>query len=255
MNSVWYALIIEALSLALFVSSCLIGDEPVAKPTPDLQASPDRSPGELSRSGSVSRSKNIVALLQNELVQSSLNLDAEQIAQIRTLTLRLLKDVEGQKAELADTPTKFAEAFQKLQWTYQCEIEDHLLTKHQVRRLRQIQLQLSGFVAFYDSEVEEELELTEKDKAQRKAFWLALSREGKKLIGKKNAGALPQAELARILESNDRKAAADFIATLTKRQQQKWSELAGKKVGFSNYDLLWSIRLKDYSEAETFNGK
>jgi Spy/CpxP family protein refolding chaperone len=167
-------------------------------------------------------------LLSNKSVQKELKVSDEQAEKLNTLaTETMAKNRERfqgfQDLSQEERQTKMREARAELEKSL-----DGVLKPEQVKRFKQIELQVGGMMAFGQPRVQEALKLTDEQKEKVRA------------IGEEAQGAMPSREdfqadreAAMKKRAEITKGATDKVcALLTEDQKKEWKELTGEPFDF-----------------------
>lgn len=166
------------------------------------------------------RMHGIIRLVGSEAVQDDLRLSPEQAKRIRQL-------VQAHRDFFKADPER-----EKLSFDERMKALDELtertanqialvLTKDQVRRLRQINLQMQGAGALFDAEVAKQLQLTKEQKAKLRSLFKVDSGPGK--LGSRGKRRPPWAGAFNLPKLDD------ALALLTPEQRRRWDEIVGPR--------------------------
>ncbi len=160
------------------------------------------------------------ALLQNEGVQKELSLSDEQKTKVRDALTKVRednKDIIGKGRDMS------REERQKLMKAFDDAIGGVLDAK-QMKRFKQIQLQTQGAFAFFNTQVQEKLKLSEDQKGKIREIG---QEAGKKMADLRQGGGSREENAKKFNEI--RKETMDKIAVvLTDDQKKTWKEMTGK---------------------------
>jgi len=169
-------------------------------------------------------------LLENKSVQEELKMSEEQTTKAK----KAIQDVRAKYKEdfgkvfqiedKSERDPKFAELAKKVNDETMKEV-DEILKPEQIKRFKQIQLQVRGPDAYRDEEVQKTLKLTDDQKDKIKTIMEDFGKEAQEIF--KDAGGDFKAAGKKVQDL--RKETQDKITgLLTDDQKKAWTELTGK---------------------------
>jgi hypothetical protein len=161
-------------------------------------------------------------LLMNESVAEELKLSGDQIAKIQVAVPKVMRKHQQDFAQLRDTsPSERLQKGMEIRKTANEELLKELgdtLKPDQVKRLKEIDLQQHGAMAFADPEVAAALKLTDAQKEKIKSINDDFMAE---MQAARQGGA---AKIAPLRKQSMKK----ITEVLTEEQQKTWQEMTGK---------------------------
>jgi Spy/CpxP family protein refolding chaperone len=163
-------------------------------------------------------------LLSNKSVQKELKVTDEQTEKLNTLATETMTKNRERFAGLADaTPEERQSKMREAQAELHKSL-DGVLKTEQVKRFKQIELQVGGLMAFNQPRIQEALKLTDDQKSKVKE------------IAEEARGAMPSREDAQADQAAAQKKRAEITkgatekvtALLTEDQKKEWKELTGE---------------------------
>jgi hypothetical protein len=166
-------------------------------------------------------------LLTNGGVQKELKMDKDQVEKVTQAVTKFRDDHKDELDKVRDpnlSREERAEVMKKVSEASQKMLAD-VLKPEQRKRLRQIQLQQQGIIAFADPEVLKALNLTDEQKEKLKAV-NDEARQKMQDIFQKAAGDRQEAmkQMAELRKEN----LASAMKILTDEQKKSWKELTGE---------------------------
>ena len=170
-------------------------------------------------------------LLQNEGVQKELKMDKEQVTRAREALQKVQEKHRDDFAQLRDlSPEERREKLQELNRKVSEEARaalKEILKPEQAKRLRQIELQQQGPMAFNDPEVQSTLKLTDEQKEKVKTVGQEMQSQMRELF--QGGGQGGDFEKAREKMTSLRKEATEkVLGLLNDDQKRSWKELTGE---------------------------
>jgi Spy/CpxP family protein refolding chaperone len=169
-------------------------------------------------------------LVRNPSVQKELKLTDEQVAKVAEVVKQVdAKHGEEFKAarDIADQQQR-REKFGELQKTVSAEVLKDLtgvLQPDQLKRLKQIELQVRGTRAFQEADVQKELNLTDDQKDKLKTISEDAGKEMQE-IRKSSQGNFQEA--GKKIRAAQKEALEKAVAVLTPDQKKSWKEMTGE---------------------------
>jgi len=164
-----------------------------------------------------------VELLQNVSVQKELKLTDEQIKKSKEAANQVRQKYQEAFSKIRELTQEEQNELRKKVSQETLQALKEVLKPGQVKRLKQIELQQRGLLAFQEPEVDKALKLTEEQKAQIKTLSEDLAREMRGLFqGGDFQEAIKKVPVLR------RQALEKGIAVLTAEQKKAWQELTGE---------------------------
>jgi Spy/CpxP family protein refolding chaperone len=166
-------------------------------------------------------------LVQNEGVQKELKLDKEQIDKAKDAVQKVREKHQDEFAKLRDLGRE--EAFEKMQAINKTVTQEtvkaleDILKPEQLKRLKQIELQQRGYVAFSDPEVQKSLKLTDEQKGKIKTIVEDAGKEMRELFQGGDFQAAQKKMPALRKETMDK-----VSAILKDDQKQAWKDMTGQ---------------------------
>jgi hypothetical protein len=173
----------------------------------------------------------LAGLVQMEPVQKELKLDQEQVTKVKDAVQKVQAKHQDDFAKLRDLPREEQQPKrQELTRTVNEEtlkaISD-ILKPDQVKRLKQLELQQAGMVAFSRPDVQKALNLTDEQKQKVRSIADAAGQEMRDIFqGGAAAGA--QEKIAEMRKKTMEK----IQGVLTDDQKKTWKELTGEPFAF-----------------------
>jgi hypothetical protein len=161
-----------------------------------------------------------VMLLGQKSVQEELKLSGDQIKKAEELaakqreTLQSLRDLDQEER---------GKKMQEINQANQKSLAE-ILKPNQVKRLRQISLQLAGAQAFNNPEVAAELKLTDDQKEKIREIRQQTNQQAQSI--RENTS--DRTEARQKVEQLNKSTAGKVIGLLTAEQKEKWKELIGE---------------------------
>jgi hypothetical protein len=172
-------------------------------------------------------------LIQNEGVQKELKLSSSQVEQATAAIQKVRDKHQDELASVRDLQgDERREKMASLNKTISGEQEKALagiLTPDQVKRLKQIELQVRGAQAFSDAEVESHLKLTAEQKEKIKTIASDAQAERRELFQGGGAGG-DRAEMQKKMTALNKTTMEKISAVLTPAQRDTWKEMTGAPV-------------------------
>jgi Spy/CpxP family protein refolding chaperone len=168
-------------------------------------------------------------LLGMEKVQEELKLTDDQKAQITKITDKYKEDLA--KARTDQNREKGAE----LRKAETEEIEKAVptvLKAEQVKRLKQLEVQISGLRAFAKEDVQTALKLTDAQKKDIKTAEEELTKDAQEMFQAAGNDQSKRGELRTKFEGMRKEAMEKTVNSLTDDQKKEWKELNGEKFNF-----------------------
>lgn len=171
------------------------------------------------------------ALIRNEGVQKELKLTEEQTTKAMEVVTEIQQKHADDFAKLRDPDLDMAERMQKMQAIQKVIAEettkglDSVLKPEQTKRLKQIDLQQRGLLAFSSPEVEKVLKLTDEQKEKLKTINEDMAGEMRSLF--QDAQGNFQ-ELQPKMATLRKETFAKGVAILTAEQKTSWKEMTGE---------------------------
>ena len=171
-------------------------------------------------------------LLLNPSVQDELKLDKDQrdrLAKLpETVRARHKQAHDQLQKDIKEDQEKTAKATEEFYKKADAEL-GRILKPEQARRLKQIQLQLQGLSAFFDTNIVEALKLTEKQQRELRKLREALSRDASEIRTKSmKDGPVKAPPPFMEMAAMDSKATAKAVELLNDQQKSTWKELTGE---------------------------
>jgi hypothetical protein len=141
--------------------------------------------------------------------------------ELREKFMSKFQDAGMDREKMAAVRKEMAEAGSK--------VIDGLLTKEQLKRFKQIEVQVAGFRAFDKEEVQSALKLTDDQKKQVKELSDDVQKESRELRMAAGRDRDKQAEANKKIEALNTKAMETTAKTLTDDQKKTWKDLVGEK--------------------------
>lgn len=168
-------------------------------------------------------------LLMNPDVQQELKLSEDQIAKVKELSQAVFEKL---KDKLKDIPKdelreKFAEIAKAIGEETDKALKD-LLKPDQTKRMRQLELQQRGYLAFTDAEVQKELKLADEQKETIKTLTDDARKQGEELFQAKGDPKETMTKFQALRKDTLEK----VMATLKEDQKKSWKELTGEPFEF-----------------------
>jgi Spy/CpxP family protein refolding chaperone len=182
-------------------------------------------------------------LLANPGVQKEIKLSDKQHAQVKKVVQEVFDKYkpEFQKAgrDQAKRLKLMADSTQETRDRLRNELPD-ILKPEQLKRLKEIQIQVNGIVSFKREDVQKELNLTDEQKEKIKGIGEGLKKDVAALF--KDAASAPLRKMPEAMrKSKELKDAATrkAVETLTEEQQKSWQKMHGEK-----FDLKLDLGLR-----------
>jgi Spy/CpxP family protein refolding chaperone len=169
----------------------------------------------------------LAGLVQNEGVQKELKLDKEQVDKVKDALQKVQAKYSDDFAKLRDLPQE--EQRTKRQALTRTLNEETLkaagdiLKPDQLKRLKQIELQQAGVLAYSRPEVQKALNLTDDQKQKIQTIAEESGKEMRDLFGGGNP-----AEIQEKIAELRKKTAEKVQVVLTDNQKNAWKELTGE---------------------------
>jgi len=182
------------------------------------------------------RPRSLIGLAANEQVQKELEATAEQKTKIEEIsdTFRsdsrdLFSGLQGLSRE--ERTEKFAELRPKHQ-ELAAAAEKKLaavLKKDQLKRLREINIQVSGGRVLARDEIAKALDLSKEQKAKIKGVFESAQKRRGKLFQDLQSGNLDRSEIREKFSDLRKEINTEALAVLTKKQKAKFEKMKGEK--------------------------
>lgn len=171
---------------------------------------------------------NRLSILGTQAAQEDLKLTAEQMAAVRQLLGDHHAAVEARLLPWKGLPdAESAEKTEPILKEIAADTNERLaeiLDADQGKRLRQVMLQMDGYMAFFKPEVRDALQLSDEQNAKLVAIRNGFSTEIKEYM---TASREDRKAMTAKLRQLKNKATADAIGVLTDDQRARWAELVG----------------------------
>ncbi|MDW8107340.1 MAG: Spy/CpxP family protein refolding chaperone [Armatimonadota bacterium] len=162
-------------------------------------------------------------LLERADVQRELNLTEQQRNQIR----QMREAMRAAREELRNLPPE--ERRQRMQELRQKYDPVNVLTDAQKKRLRELELQAIGPMAFLNPEVADELKLTQEQRSRLQAIVNEFFSQMRQQF---QAGGFGQGQAAQQLQQAREQMEQRMLQVLTPQQRQQWQQMQGKPFQF-----------------------
>ncbi|MDW8051920.1 MAG: Spy/CpxP family protein refolding chaperone [Armatimonadota bacterium] len=170
-------------------------------------------------------------LLERADVQRELNLTEQQKAQLR----QMREALRAAREELRNLPPE--ERRQRMQELRQKYDPVNVLTEAQRKRLRELELQAMGPMAFLNPEVADALKLTQEQRARLRAIANEFFNQMRQQF---QAGGFGQGQVAQQLRQAREQVEQRMLQVLTPQQLQQWQQMQGKPFQFEGgRPMLW----------------
>jgi hypothetical protein len=185
-----------------------------------------------------SRFTDPATLIQNKAVQKHLELDEKTIQKAFNIPILIRQSALADFKALADVkdPIEHEKRKQELKKrTMKAGIDElgKILDPGDLRRLRQIAMQMADFQAFTTEDVRQTLKLTPEQQSEMKSVVRAGNDEMRDLIAAANVSAGDMEAMWKVSKPARRKAMQQAMAVLTPEQRQTWQSLVGEEFDFS----------------------
>jgi hypothetical protein len=182
-------------------------------------------------------------LLANRGVQKEIQMTEEQKNQFR----KIVTDVhEKYKADLANARGDAKKWVSLIRESTQETTEKvnksipNILKPKQVKRLKQIEIQVNGLISLNKPEVQKQLKLTDKQREEIKGIDEGLKQDIAEVVKGASNGTRPRpleaarkaAETPRKIQTLNDDATKKALAKLTSEQKKTWNEMTGEKFDF-----------------------
>jgi hypothetical protein len=204
------------IGLALVLRLALAGSAHAQEPGPGAKAATEAANG--------------LSILQTAEAKADLNLKPEQLAALSKLReehsaaasekMRPPQGLSGEELLVKGEPI-----WQELAANVNARLAE-ILDADQLKRHGQIMLQMRGYAAFLDREVQEALEFSDEQKAKISTIRDELVKEARETLA--SAKDDRRAANKKLIESIER-ANSEALSLLTEAQKQLWSERIGKE--------------------------
>jgi Spy/CpxP family protein refolding chaperone len=171
-------------------------------------------------------------LLGQKAVQEELKLTEDQIAKVREFGQKQAEKMKelfggGDREKMAEAMKAAAAEGEKM--------VKELLKEDQAKRLKEIQLQVRGFQAFADEEIQKTLKITDEQKDKLKAIGEELAKDRKELFA---GGGFGNPETQKKMQALNKEANDKATALLTAEQKAELEKLSGKAFDTSKIQLF-----------------
>ncbi len=175
--------------------------------------------------GGAGRGVTTSMLLGQKSVQEELKLTEDQVKKIETISKDLrtkyaddLKDFQNRE--------KFQEAMKKMN-EEQTKLLADVVKPEQMKRVKQIEVQVGGLRALTNEDVQKALKLTEKQIEQVKAMTEDLAKDSKSIRDDAGKDRAKLTEAMAKINTLSKEASAKFLSGLSADQKTAWKELTG----------------------------
>jgi Spy/CpxP family protein refolding chaperone len=170
-------------------------------------------------------------LLQRPDVQRELNLTEQQKTQIR----QMQEAMRAAWQEMRNLPPQ--ERRQKMEELRQKNDPTRVLNESQKKRLREIELQAMGPIAFLQPEVADELKLTQEQRSRLQGI---VMQQMQQLREQFQGGGFRQGQGAQNFQQIREQMEKQMLEVLTPAQREKWQQMQGKPFQFEGgRPMLW----------------
>ncbi len=185
-----------------------------------------------------SRFTDPATLVQNKAVQKHLDLSEATIQKAFNIPILIRQEVEPHIVKLNEIEDKAERERQKQVWkrkTMQKGIDElaKILDQHQLKRLKEIALQMSDYQAFSTKEIKQTLAITVDQEKQLKDIIAAGNEEMKNAIDAANVNKGDMDTMWRVSRPARKQAMAKAMEVLTPDQRKKWNGMVGEEFDFS----------------------
>jgi hypothetical protein len=170
-------------------------------------------------------------LLANEGVQKELKLDEDQIKKVGALARETFTKYGEKFREAAGDMEKMA-ALRKEIETEQNKTISETLKSGQVKRLKQIELQVGGLRALGKEDIQKELKLSDKQKEEIKSLTEEVGKDVRSIMQDVGRDPEKRAEAMKKVEALNKKALEKFTGTLSADQKKTLKDMEGEKFDY-----------------------
>jgi hypothetical protein len=173
-------------------------------------------------------------LLNVEKVQKDLKLDADTVKKAQDALTKVREDNRDEFAKLRDASAEERTAILKKINEANDKALEGVLSKDQMKRLKQIERQFAGVRMFQLEEVQKALKLTDDQKGKIKEITDDLQKEQQDLF----SGGKPDADALKKFQTMQKDALANAVKILKDDQKKEYKELTGEPIEISMQDLF-----------------
>jgi hypothetical protein len=173
-------------------------------------------------------------LLNVEKVQKDLKLDADTVKKAQDALTKVREDNRDELGKLRDASPEERTAILKKFNEANDKALEGVLSKDQMKRLKQIERQVAGVRMFQTEEMQKALKLTDDQKGKIKEITDDLTKEQQGLF----SGGKPDADTLKKFQTLQKDSLANAVKVLNDDQKKEYKNLTGEPIEISMQDLF-----------------
>jgi hypothetical protein len=196
-----------------------------------LLASPAFAQGRQGRGGGFGGPQDPALVILQAPVQEEIKLDATQKGDLQKVQEKMRTSMREAFQSASGDREKMQEAMKAVTETTKKDVEKvkESLKPEQAKRLHQLEIQVAGIRAFENPDVQKQLNLNDKQKADIKEITEGIAKDSQELRTGAQGDQAKRQEAQRKIAAITKEGTEKVSGLLTEDQKKTWTELVGEK--------------------------